>query len=42
MGWEYFSVIGFDLGCILQGQMKISKCKSAYNSLIIGRTGLGL
>ena len=41
MGWEYFSVIGFDLGRLLQDQMRIAKLKSAYNSLIIGPRGLG-
>ena len=37
MGWESFGVVGFDL----QGQMRIAKLKSAYNSLIIGHRGLG-
>ena len=32
MGWESFSVVGFDL--------RISQPKSAYNSLIIGPRGL--
>ena len=41
MGWESFSVVTFDLGPLLQGQMRIAKLKGAYNSLIIGRTGLG-
>ena len=41
MGWECFSVVGFDLGTLLQGQMRIAKLKSAYNSLIIGPRGLG-
>ena len=36
MGWESFGVVGFDLGPLLQGQMRITKLKSAYNSLIIG------
>ena len=40
MGWEYFSVVGFDLGPLLQGKMRISKPKSAYNLLIVGCTGL--
>ena len=31
----------FDLVPLLQGQTRIAKLKSAYNSLIIGRTGLG-
>ena len=41
MGWESFGVVGFDLGPLLQGQTSIAKLKSAYNSLVIGRTGLG-
>ena len=36
MGWESFGVVGFDLGLFLQGQTRITKPKSAYNSLIIG------
>ena len=36
MGWESFGVVGFDLGLLLQGQMRIAKPKSASNSLIIG------
>ena len=40
MGWEYFSVVEFDLGRLLQGQTRISKPKSAYNLLIIGPRGL--
>ena len=42
MGWESFGVVGFDLGPLLQGETRIAKLKSAYNSLIIGRRGLGL
>ena len=41
MGWESFDVVGFDCGPLLQGQTRIAKLKSAYNSLIIGRRGLG-
>ena len=41
MGWESFGAVEFDLGPLLQGQMRIPKLKSAYNSLIIGRRGLG-
>ena len=41
MGWECFGVVRFDLGPLLQVQMRIAKLKSAYNSLNIGRTGLG-
>ena len=33
-------VVGFHLGPLLQGQMRIAKLKSAYNSLIIGARGL--
>ena len=35
MAWESFGVVEFDLGPLLQGQMRIAKLKSAYNSLII-------
>ena len=41
MGWESFGVVGFDLGPLVQGQTSIARLKSAYNSLIIGRRGLG-
>ena len=41
MGWESSGVVGFDLGPLLQGQMRAGKLKSAYNSLIIGPRGLG-
>ena len=40
MGCESSDVVGFDLGPLLQGQMRIAKLKTAYNSLIIGPTGL--
>ena len=41
MGWESSGVVGFDLGPLLQGQTRIAKMESAYNSLIIGPRGLG-
>ena len=41
MGWKSSGVVGFDLGILLQGQMRTAKLKSAYNSLIIGPRGLG-
>ena len=41
MGWEPFDVVSFDLGPLLQGQTRIAKLKSAYNSLIIGPRDLG-
>ena len=40
MGWEYFSVVRFDLSRLLQGKTRISKVKSADNLLIIGPKGL--
>ena len=41
MGWESSDVDGFNLGPLIQGQTRIAKLKSAYNSLIIGCRGLG-
>ena len=41
MGLESFAVVRFDLGPLLQGQTRIAKPESAYNSLIIGPRGLG-
>ena len=46
MGWESSGVVRFDLGRfdlgpLLQGQMRTGKLKSAYNLLIIGPRGLG-
>ena len=40
MGLESFDVVRFDLGPLLQGQTRIAKLKSAYNSHIIGPRGL--
>ena len=40
MGWESFGVVKFDRGPLLQGQTRITKLKSAYNSLIIDPRGL--
>ena len=40
MGWEYFDVVRFDLGLLLQGQTRITKPKSAYNLFIMGPRGL--
>ena len=36
MRWESSGVVGFDLGPLIQGQMRTVKLKSASNSLIIG------
>ena len=44
MGWESSGVVRFDLGPLLQGQMRTGKLKSAYNFinlLIIGPRVLG-
>ena len=41
MGWESFGVVEFDLGPLLQGETRIAKLTSVYNSLIIGPRGLG-
>ena len=41
MGWESFGVVKFELGALLQGRTRRANLKSAHNSLIIGRTGLG-
>ena len=41
MGWESSGVVGFDLGPLLQGEMRTTKLKSAYNLLIIGPRGFG-
>ena len=41
MCWESSDVVIFDLGPLLQGQTRLAKLKSAYNSLIIGPRGLG-
>ena len=40
MGTESSDMVRFDLGPLLQGQMRIAKLKSAYNLLIIGPTDL--
>ena len=40
MGWDCFGVVRFNLGPLFQGQMRIVKDKSAYNSLIVGARGL--
>ena len=42
MGWDYFGVVRFDLGPLLQGQLRIAKLKIAYNSLVIGSRGFDL
>ena len=39
MSWESFGVVAVDLGPLLQGQTRIAKYKSAYNSLIIDPRG---
>ena len=41
MHCESSGVVRFDLGPLLQGQMRTAKLKTAYNSLIIDPRGLG-
>ena len=41
MSWESSGVVRFDLGPLLQGQTRIAKPESTYNSLIIGPGCLG-
>ena len=41
MGLDSSGVVRFDLGPLVQGQTRIAKSKSAYNSLINGPRGLG-
>ena len=40
MGWESSDVVRFGLGLLLQGQTRIAKVISTYNSLIIGPRSL--
>ena len=40
MDCESSDVVRFDFGSLFQGQTRIGKLKSAYNSLIIGPRGL--
>ena len=40
-GRESFGVVRFDVGPLLQGQIRIAKVKSAYNLLIIDPRGFG-
>ena len=40
MRCESSDVVRFDIGPLLQGQTRLGKLKSAYNSLIIGPRGL--
>ena len=40
MNWESSGMVRFDLGPLIQGQTRIVKVKSAYNSFIIDPRGL--
>ena len=40
MCWESSGVVRFDLWPLVEGQTRIGKVDSAYNSLIIGPRGL--
>ena len=33
MGWDSFGMVGFDIGPLLQGEIRIAKLKIAYNSI---------
>ena len=35
MGWEYFDVVRFDLGPLLQGQTRIAKLKVLINRFFL-------
>ena len=35
MGWESYGVVGFDLGPLLQGQMRIAKLKVLTTRLLL-------
>ena len=35
MGWESFGVVGFDLGPLLQGQMRIAQLKVLITRLLL-------
>ena len=41
MHWESSGMVGFDLGPLLEGEMRTAKLKSAYNLLLIGPRGFG-
>ena len=40
MGWKSIDLVRFDLRTLPQGQTRIVKLKNAYNSLILGHSGL--
>ena len=40
MDWKSFDLVRFDLRTLLQGQTRIVELKNAYNSLILGHSGL--
>ena len=42
MSWESSDVVRFDIEPLLQGQMKIAKLRSIYNSVIIGPRDFGM
>ena len=42
MFWESSGVVGFDLGPLLEGQMRTANLKSAYNNLHRFSDALGL
>ena len=42
MGWESFCVFRFNLGPLVQGQTRIAKLKSGYNTLTMGWESSGV
>ena len=42
MGGESSGMVGFDLGPLLQGQVRTAKHKNAYDLLIIGLKRFGM
>ena len=41
MDYKFFGVFRFNVGSLFQGQTRIAKHKSAYNTLIVGPRALG-
>ena len=40
MGWKSSDVVRFDLSPLIEGQTRITKLKSSYNSFIVGPSDL--
>ena len=35
MFWQYFDIVRFDFGSVIQGHMRVAEVKRPYNSLIL-------